>query len=205
VVREMRLLLGSLPGIAEELRMATWVADFRRVQAHREYALWRATDGRLVARAQARWAYVDRATGQPRRLPESLIERFIPLGHAMPPRARPTSALPTSAAPSDFPLTAREYEADSNQHINNCVYADWLDEALARATSGTRGLLPRVFALEYLRPALPGESLRVATRAARTGSRGLAAEQEIVRESDTTVVLRARSEHLLRENQRERV
>jgi acyl-ACP thioesterase len=197
VVREMRLLLGPPPGIAEELRMATWLSGFRRVQAHREYALWRAADGRLLARAQARWAYVDRIAGQPRRLPESLIERFNPLGGAIPTHHHPMSASPESEARSELALTARDYEADSNQHINNCVYADWLDEALARAPLEAARILPRHVALEYLRPALPGESLRIATRTTRSGSRGLAAIQEITREPDVAVVLRASSEHLL--------
>ncbi len=69
VVREMRVRFGRLPGIGDELRLATWVSEFRRVQAQREYAVWLAGSGRLVARASARWAYVDRERGLPLRIP----------------------------------------------------------------------------------------------------------------------------------------
>src|SRR5260370_310719 len=60
VVREMQVRFGRLPGIGDELQLATWVSEFRRVQAQREYAVCLADSGRLVARASARWAYVDR-------------------------------------------------------------------------------------------------------------------------------------------------
>src|SRR5579863_8112822 len=84
VVRDMRLVAGQLPEIGERLRMATWLSSYGRVQAYREYALWGEDDLRLVARGQGRWAYVDRVTGQLRRLPEDLIARFGALGQAMP-------------------------------------------------------------------------------------------------------------------------
>src|SRR5215813_10524087 len=60
VVREMDLLLGVLPTVGDDLVLATWVSDFKRVQALRDYALWHADTARLVARAHARWAYIDR-------------------------------------------------------------------------------------------------------------------------------------------------
>src|SRR5262245_46754788 len=81
VVRDMRLHIEALPGLAEELSLATWLSDYRKVQAFREYAIWRAGESTPLVRAQARWAYVDRATGQLQRIPESLIERFGALGH----------------------------------------------------------------------------------------------------------------------------
>src|SRR5262249_55192442 len=132
VVREMNLLLGALPTVGDELLLATWVADFKRVQSRRDYALWYADSSRLIARAEARWAYVDRVRGLPLRISQEIITALAPLGHLMHTRA------PAMLAPPDGPshaltLTARDYEADSQQHINNCVYADWLGEGLARS------------------------------------------------------------------------
>src|SRR5258708_18308711 len=70
VVRNMNVLLSRLPTVGTALGLATWVADFGRVQALRGYAVWEAGTGRPIARAQARWAYVDRLPGQPVPLPE---------------------------------------------------------------------------------------------------------------------------------------
>jgi acyl-CoA thioesterase FadM len=205
VVREMELLLGSLPRLGEELRLATWVADWRRVQAQREYVVWRRATGRLVARASARWAYVDRLRGQPLRLQDELSAAFSPLGHRMP--ARHLALLTSGDLPAlqgELALTAREYEADSQQHINNCIYADWLGEGLRRviqsdvAPAAWRTARPRDYHIEYVRPALPGDEMRVASQLFPRGSRSLTVVQTIAGAGDGGLCVRARSRHLLR-------
>jgi acyl-CoA thioesterase FadM len=166
VVREMRLLLGALPGIGERLRMATWLSSYGRVQAYREYALWREGETRLVARAQGRWAYVNRDNGQLQRIPEDLISRFGALGVAMPEEYPEADFEPQAEPPSTLAFVARRYETDLQQHINNAVYMDWLEEGMATSVEALepsiRGdLRLRHVHLEYLRPIRPGDSVRV--------------------------------------------
>ncbi len=205
VVREMALLLGVAPTIDDELRLATWVSDFRRVQATREYLITCANSGRLVARASARWAYIDRTRLTPIRIPDAICEPMGPWGYPMRPRA--VAPLP-AAAPlaSELRLTAREYEADSQQHINNCVYLDWFDEAAQHAaaagalTDQPVRLRPRFYHLEYMRPAQPGDALSVAiTAPLRQRSRSLAFWQTISAESG--LVARAWTEILTQASQ----
>ncbi|HEV2404350.1 MAG TPA: acyl-ACP thioesterase domain-containing protein [Ktedonobacterales bacterium] len=189
VVHEMDLLLSRLPGIDDELMMATWVSEFRRVQAHREYAIWRAADQRLVARARARWAYVDRFNGRLTRLPDELVARFGVVGRAMSlrdlavgtPRQIVAGGEPRAEAVME--LTARGYECDTQQHVNNTVYADWLSEALEQAlhlrafADGAR--CPRYLRVEYVRPVLAGAHVAIATSLTAYGSRALHASQTI--------------------------
>jgi acyl-CoA thioesterase FadM len=74
-------------------------------------------------------------------------------------------------------LTAREYEADTQGHINNCVYLDWFHEA-ALQTLAPDGYDPanppraRFVRLEYIRPTLPGDTLTIQTAIAGQRSRG---------------------------------
>lgn len=203
LVREMRIVLGDLPTIGDELLLGTWLSEWRRVQAYREYAIWRPGSQTLVARARARWAYVDRNRGVPLRVPEEMVERFSPLGPAM----RPRSPLPrdesTAAGTHVTHLTARETEADVNQHINNTVYADWLAEALYRTLSERdfppphRELRPREYQIEYLRPTVPGDRVRVETALTRSGRRTLDTTQRILDDASGLTVVRATSRHLL--------
>ncbi|HEU5441232.1 MAG TPA: thioesterase family protein [Ktedonobacterales bacterium] len=207
LVREMRVLLGDLPGIGAELRLGTWLSEWRKVQAFREYAVWRPETGRLVARGRARWAYVDLARGLPQRVPDEMVARFSPLGPPMRPSswspAEPSADLAVDGKIADLRLTAREVEADVNQHINNCVYADWLTEALTAALATSAVIpsgftaRPREYRLEYLRPTLPGEQVRVETLLARQGTRALIAQQRVLHEASGTPLLRALSRHLL--------
>ncbi|HEX8036646.1 MAG TPA: acyl-ACP thioesterase domain-containing protein [Ktedonobacterales bacterium] len=202
VVREMNLVLGALPGIGDDLRLATWVSDFKRVQAQREYAIWLPAGMRQVARASARWAYVDRIRGVPQRLHDELLGAFAVLGSTMRPRA--LSAMTEQdelLARGELLLTARDYESDSQQHINNCVYADWLGEGLHLALASARdatGLVtrPRFYRIEYVRPAQPGDEIRITTTVARRGSRALAVHQDVTSATDGALYVRSRSTHL---------
>ena len=234
LVREMRIVLGDLPTIGDELLLGTWLSEWRKVQAYREYAIRRPGSDTLVARARARWAYVDRNRGVPLRVPDEMIERFSPLGPPMRQRrslAPIATSSPTTIGTHTMRLTARETEADVNQHINNTVYADWLSEALYRALDewrfplGDYEILPREYQIEYLRPTLPGDRMRLETTleprwAVMTGHRrdtarpyipgqgqadvfgparlrALTVTQRILDEASAEPVVRAASRHLL--------
>lgn len=203
VVREMNLKLGIVPGIGDNLRLATWVSDFKRVQAQREYAIWLQDTGRQVAVASARWAYIDRVRGLPQRLHDEVIGAFSVLGNTMRPQVLPmVDEQSDLVARGELLLTARNYEADSQQHINNCVYVDWLSEglhlALAEPARNASALAtrPRFYRIEYVRPAQPGDDIRVSTVASRYGARALVAYQEIANANDGSLYVRARSTHL---------
>lgn len=209
VVREMALLLGARAAIDDGLRLSTWVSDFRRVQATRDYLITHATSGRLVARAQARWAYLDRETGRPARIADEIAARMGPWGYGMRVR-RPAGSSEGLTATASYALTARAYEADTQGHINNCVYLDWFHEAaLGALASGapniaaslrgvTHGAHPRArfFWLEYIRPAVPGDALTIQSAPVLSRSRGMGLWQWITPASGGEPIARAWSEWL---------
>lgn len=203
VVREMSLLLAYAPGIDDELVLATWLSEYRRVQAYREYAVWDARTGRKVARARARWAYIDRYRGTPLRVHDDLLARFPIMSHTLRPRPPRHGAMVATTRTRNAELRAREYEADTQRHINNCVYVDWLYDALGAALGDAPELLadktlrPRWYHIEYARPTLPGDAVRIATRVQPAGTRMLTVAQEITSRADGEATVRAYSEHLL--------
>jgi acyl-CoA thioesterase FadM len=207
VVRDMRLLLWELPTLAQELHVATWLSGYRRVQATREYCLWREPQQRLVARAQGRWAYVDRERGLPTRIADELIERFGVAGHPMPRRVVSAALNGAPSLESGVTLVARSYEADTQRHINNTVYLDWLGEALALHTAeianafralDTIAVTPRHYHIQYVHAARPGDRVRIATQVSRAGSRRLAVAQDIRDDATGQMVVECHSDYLLR-------
>ncbi len=60
----------------ETLRVATWVADFRKVRSLRRYRITRVTDGAVLAQGETDWVYVDARTGRPRAIPEEVGRLF---------------------------------------------------------------------------------------------------------------------------------
>ncbi len=63
----------------DELIIATWVRDFKRIRAWRETAIIRPADETVVCRAATLWVFVDLTERKPARIPEEMIRAFRPL------------------------------------------------------------------------------------------------------------------------------
>lgn len=145
-------------GIGAELVGTTQVAGWRRVWARRRTEFHDA-EGTLVAEVRIDWVLLD-ARGVPTRIPAEFEPAF---------GAAPTSVgllrvdlgeVPAAAARST--RTVRPQELDPMDHVNNAVYADWLEEAiLADGGDAAVGAVPRLARLEYARAAAPGASVGV--------------------------------------------
>ncbi len=68
-VREHRIeyLLPAFFG--EEIEVRTWIAEWKRVRVQRRYEFIRHADGKVVARGETDWVYVDAKTGRPMAIP----------------------------------------------------------------------------------------------------------------------------------------
>jgi acyl-ACP thioesterase len=168
----------------------TRVVGFRRVWSRRE-STFRVGTG-LAAIVRIDWVLLDQR-GMPTRIP-SEFEVFFP-------SAEPSAGLqlgrvalaePPSAAARRV-IAVRPQELDPLDHVNNAVYADWLDEAVLAAGVGgdapiVRGL-PRRVRLEYALAAEPGDAVETVTWQDEGGWSCRA-----VRVADTAELLRARLE-----------
>jgi len=135
----------------------TRVVGWRRVWARRRTEFHAA--GALLAWTQIDWVLLD-ARGSPTRIPTEFEPVFgaaagtfglarVALGEP-PPGAR------------HLQIRVRPHELDPMVHVNNAVYADWLDEAVSEAgdDSATRAY-PRRMRLEYVAPADASAGLTV--------------------------------------------
>lgn len=76
VARRYRIEYLAPAYLDEELELATWIGDVRRASAVRHFTVRRVSDGELLVRARALWAWIDAATGRPVRIPDSFIADF---------------------------------------------------------------------------------------------------------------------------------
>lgn len=73
--------------LGDELVIATWVRDIRKVKSWREYIIVRPADGAIICRAATLWVLVDLESRKPIRITDEMIGRFKPVGlHASSPR-----------------------------------------------------------------------------------------------------------------------
>ena len=60
----------------DELEVRTWIADMKRVRAQRKYDFTRKSDGKVVAKGETLWIYVELTTGRPIPIPNEIAVLF---------------------------------------------------------------------------------------------------------------------------------
>jgi len=65
--------------LGDELVIATWVRNVKKVKTWRDYLIVRPTDSKIICRAATLWVLIDLTTRKPIRLTAEMIERFRPL------------------------------------------------------------------------------------------------------------------------------
>lgn len=169
----------------DELDITTWLYDMQRVRARREYLARNAHTGEVVARASGYWAYINRATLMPTRIPADVLTEFEPSGLRAVPHPQPRTYPPPST-PREIRTArrVRHSETDAMGHVNNGIYLDWFEEPLREITPQAQHLCVRRHDVEYIRGALAGDDVELVTRLAGVGWYATAWEQEITRGPD---------------------
>ncbi len=153
LVRAAEIAVVARIPVDSELIGTTRVVGWRRVWARRrtEYV---DTAGTMVAWVHIDWVLLDRR-GAPTRIPPEFDAAF-----GAPPATFPLARVDLGEAPDDArraDLIVRPQELDPMDHVNNAVYADWVDEAvIAAGGAGSVRVVPRFLRLEYARAAEPG-------------------------------------------------
>lgn len=148
--------------VGSEVVGTTQVVGWRRVWARRRTDFHDRAGG-LVAWTRIDWVLLDR-NGAPTRIPTEFDSVFgapsVSSGLAR------VGLDPAPRGASHRSFVVRPQELDPMDHVNNAVYADWLEEAVIAAgdLAATRAI-PRLARLEYALPAAAGSV--VATEAWR--------------------------------------
>lgn len=150
LVRAAEVAVLAAIEVGSEVVGTTQVVGWRRVWARRRTD-FRDPAGSLVAWTRIDWVLLDR-NGAPTRIPTEFDAVFgaPAVAHGL---ARVhLEETPAGARGLDFAV--RPQELDPMQHVNNAVYADWLEEAVIAAgdPAATR-TVPRLARLEYAAPA----------------------------------------------------
>ncbi len=156
LVRAAEVAVIAPMGVGAELVGTTRVVGWRRVWARRRTEFVD-SDGKLVAWVHIDWVLLD-SRGAPTRIPAEFDAVFGAPAATFGLARVDVGSVPAGAA--RMTLNVRPQEIDPMDHVNNAVYADWLDEAII--VSGGQAAVravPRLIRLDYARAAEPGSSL----------------------------------------------
>ena len=156
LVRAAEIAVVGAVRVGDELTGTTRVVGWRRVWARRRTEFVDAAE-RLVAWVHIDWVLLD-ARGAPTRIPGEFEPVFGAPAASFPLARVDLGAAPASAVHARF--SVRPQELDPMDHVNNAVYADWLEEQVlaagGAAGAATIRAIPRLVRLEYARAAEPG-------------------------------------------------
>ncbi len=174
-----------------DLDVTTWVSDFRRVRSRREYEVRVAPSPVSALAAHTDWVYVDRASGRPRRIPDSMMRAFVPGGHPPALPRAPLALPPASAGVASLTREVATEDVDALGHVNNARYFDYVEEVARSAVA--RALRPVRHDLEYLAEARTGDRLICRGWLVESGESATETAVEILLAADGAPLARARS------------
>ncbi len=156
LVRTAEVAVDAPIAVGSELVGTTQVVGWRRVWARRRTD-FRDAGGAVASSVQIDWVLLD-ARGAPTRIPAEFEPVFgAPTGPFG--LARVDVGDPPGDA-SRSTIAVRPHELDPMAHVNNAVYADWLEEAVIGAGDPEAARrLPRLARLEYAAAADAGAVL----------------------------------------------
>ncbi|HEX5450881.1 MAG TPA: acyl-ACP thioesterase domain-containing protein [Candidatus Limnocylindrales bacterium] len=178
VVRGVELDVLEPISMGQTVRVSTAVIGHRRIWARRLSGVQLA-DGRLAARLVTDWVLLDERRRLVRipsdfglsflspELSDDILRVKPDLAFDHPP------ARPHARAVRHMTIPVRPRDLDPMGHVNNAIYVDWLDEALAAYTTETAAASTPAterqrWRLEYLASAEPGQEVDVAIHRAET-------------------------------------
>jgi acyl-CoA thioester hydrolase len=190
----------------DTVQVKTWVADFRRVRSRRAYELRLSDSGELVAQACTDWAFLERETQRPARIPMDMKAAFFPEGLPDPAPARERFPSPPPPPPGVFRSWRRVewHDLDGAGHVNNAVYLAYIEEsaiqaALAQGWPPVRmdeeGFVPvaREHRIEYRLPAVLDDELEISTWLSDITSATAVRHYHLRRMGDGALLARART------------
>jgi medium-chain acyl-[acyl-carrier-protein] hydrolase len=151
VLNRMAARISRYPRYEEALRVVTWSAGIRGFRGYRDYRVY--AEDELVISASTLWLYLNLKTKALTRVPED-IAATIPARSAdvFQPDLEKMKFTALGAAASRHEISVRYSDVDSNEHVNNTAYFDYLQTALRQADLAVR---PREISIQFLKEILP--------------------------------------------------
>ncbi len=147
------------PVLGEKIAVKTWPRGTKGAQFFRCYEIRSEADGALLTSCVSAFALVDPTDHKILR-PQVFEDTFrlgfdLDLQTTCPDPKKWSPAMPPAAAGRHL---IRYSQTDWNRHLNNTVYADLLTDFMPGGADGKRF---HGFSIEFLREALPGETLEM--------------------------------------------
>ncbi len=128
VISRWLLNMEKYPHWEDQVQIETWACNFQRFYATREFLI-KDKAGNVLGRATSLWIFLDIVKRRPVRIPEHIKQCY----GTCPDKAVQTPF--SDLSPIKFPDVKREFtvrlsDIDTNEHVNNSKYVEWIMETI---------------------------------------------------------------------------
>lgn len=128
VLNRWYVTMERYPKLGEKILLETWPSKFERFYANREFSI-RDTQGNGLGKASSLWIFLNLDKKRPQRIPSHFEEVYgVTAKTAI---ADPFNELPTmTAVDGSTRFHVRRSDIDTNRHVNNTRYVEWMIEGI---------------------------------------------------------------------------
>jgi acyl-ACP thioesterase len=147
------------PKAKDNVVIETWTSSFDRFYATREFTMKNA-EGKILAKAATQWIFLDMNKKKPVRIPLEIQERysFVDENHF-----EGYTQLKSFESSDGSLITVRRSDIDTNQHVNNIRYVEWMQEGIPDKIIDNKRISK--LAANYRKEVLPGDTVLSSIRA----------------------------------------
>lgn len=157
VLNRWNLKMDKYPAWGENIVIETWPWKFERFYANRAFVI-KDSKGNIIGRAASLWIFLNTQNKRPTRVPEEFGEIYGVCDEK--PIEEPFSKLEICDEPENSEeFFVRISDIDTNNHVNNIKYAQWLLDAIPKDIYNEHILSS--LEVEYKKEALLGHKIRV--------------------------------------------
>lgn len=129
VLNRWLLRMDRYPKLGEKISIETWPSKFERFYATREFSIID-SEGNFLGQASSLWIYLNVDKKRPIRIPAH-FEQAYGLAEGKRVMEEPFQDLPEMTdAQSKLKFHVRRSDIDTNGHVNNARYVDWMIEGI---------------------------------------------------------------------------
>lgn len=128
VLNRWLLRMDRYPKLGERISIETWPSKFERFYATREFSM-KDSEGNMLGRASSLWIYLNLDKKRPMRIPAHFEQAYgLTEAKAL---DDPFQDLPEmTKAQAEMNFHVRRSDIDTNGHVNNTRYVDWMIEGI---------------------------------------------------------------------------
>lgn len=144
------------PKAKDKVVIGTWTSGFDRFYATREFVMIDEA-GDIVAKATTKWFFLDIKKRRPKRIPDEIQEKYSFVEEFNFPEFTEMGELSGEVVESRL-MRVRRSDIDSNNHVNNIRYIEWMQEGLEDGVLDNMKL--HKLGIVYKKEILPGDEFR---------------------------------------------